>query len=321
MLPVWRSLLVVPVGVPRFLEKAHAHGADGIVLDLEDSVPPEQKATARAQVPDAVRSVARGGADVLVRVNQPLELCVRDLETVVSPEVAGVVLPKVDSAGHIRLLAELVSRIERQKGMADGHTSFSLLVETADAFGRTEEIANAHPRNVAISLGVEDFSLSLQVAADPEVLLFPMQRIIIAARAAGILPLGVIGSMGDYRDEARYRAAVRHSRRFGFVGAGCIHPSNVAILNEEFRPTRDELAAARRIVDGFEAARREGRGSVAIDGRMVDPPIALVAQRLLDAEARIRKREARRAPASDGPPLSATGPSPRRAERLPEVQR
>ncbi len=288
-LPLWRSQLIVPVNVERFVARAAARGADAIILDLEDSITPAEKDAARALLGPAVQRCA-GRADILVRINQPLQLAVRDVEAAVAPGVAGLVLPKVDSASHVRLLAELVDSVEAARGMAPGRTSFVVLVETAGAFLRMAEIAAAHPRVVAISLGSEDFSLATASEPDPDVLLYPKQQVVIAANAAGILPLGVIGSIAGYADGPAYRAAIATSRRFGFQGASCIHPDVVPWLNEGFGPAAAELAQAGRVVDAFAAARAEGRGALAVDGRMVDLPVVLRAQRVLALAGRIAAR-------------------------------
>src|SRR5690348_8600127 len=123
-LPVWRSLLYVPVNVEKFVDKAHTRGADCIQLDLEDSVPPAQKAQARTLVEKAAARVRRGGADVVVRINQPLALAVRDLEHSILPDVDGIACTKIDSASHVKLLDELVSDLEEKRGMRVGHTRF-----------------------------------------------------------------------------------------------------------------------------------------------------------------------------------------------------
>jgi citrate lyase subunit beta/citryl-CoA lyase len=289
-LPLWRSQIIVPVNVEKFVAKAHTRGADAIILDLEDSITPPEKAAARGMVADAVRQCGAGGADILVRINRPLELAVRDIETVVSPAVMALVLPKVDSEAHVRLLAELLDTVEADKGLAPGHTKFVVLIETAEAFLRVREIAGAHERVVAISLGSEDFSLATWSQPDPDVLLYPKQQVQIAACAAGILPLGVIGSVANYRDEAGYRDAIKRSRRFGFQGASCIHPAIVPLLNEGFGPSAEEVATAGRIVAGFEKAKAEGRGSASVDGKMIDIPIVLRAERVLRMAERISAR-------------------------------
>jgi citrate lyase subunit beta/citryl-CoA lyase len=231
--PVWRSLLYVPVNVEKYVAKAHTRGADAIQLDLEDSVPVSEKANARKLVQEAAETVSQAGADVVVRINQPLRMAVRDLEETVSPLVHAITLTKVDSASHVKLLAEMVDELEAERGMTPGHTRFITLVESADAFFRLEEIAKSHPRVAALGLGGEDFATSVGTVPDPDVMLYPKQQSIIASRAAGIMPLGIIGTVADYSDVDGMRAIIRNSRRFGFEGASCIHPSIVSILNRK----------------------------------------------------------------------------------------
>ncbi|MGQ0749444.1 MAG: HpcH/HpaI aldolase/citrate lyase family protein, partial [Betaproteobacteria bacterium] len=158
-LPVWRSLLYVPVNVERFVDKAHTRGADVIQLDLEDSVPPAEKANARKLVEKNAARVRRGGADVVVRINQPLALAVRDLEHSILPDVNGIACTKIDSASHVRLLDELVTDLEEKRGMTVGHTRFITMIETADAFTRIDAIPRASPRVAAMNIGGEDFAL------------------------------------------------------------------------------------------------------------------------------------------------------------------
>jgi citrate lyase subunit beta/citryl-CoA lyase len=294
-LPVWRSQIIVPVNVEKYVAKAHTRGADAIILDLEDSIIPPEKAAARLMVANAARQCSVGGADILVRVNRPLDLMVRDVEAVVSADITALMLPKVDSEAHIRLLAELLDTVEAEKGLPNGHTKFIAVIETADAFFRMREIAGAHSRIVAVSLGSEDFTLSTHSQPDPDVLLYPKQQVVIAARAAGVLPLGVIGSVANYQDEEGYRIAIARSRRFGFHGSSCIHPAIVPLLNEGFGPSTAEISAAERVVAGFEQAKAEGRGSVSVDGKMIDIPIVLRATHLLDLAARIDAKVRRRA--------------------------
>src|SRR4030095_13232326 len=116
-LPVWRSLMYVPVNVEKYVEKAHTRGADVIQLDLEDSVPAAEKARARTLVEAAAARVKRGGSDVIVRINRPLSLAVRDLEHSICPDVNGIAVTKVDSASHVKLLDELVTELEEKRGM------------------------------------------------------------------------------------------------------------------------------------------------------------------------------------------------------------
>jgi citrate lyase subunit beta/citryl-CoA lyase len=292
-LPVWRSLLYVPVNVEKFIEKAHTRGADVIQLDLEDAVPPAEKEKARTLVEKNAARVRKGGADVVVRINQPLSLAVRDLEHSVLPDVDGIAITKADSASHVRLLDQLVSELEAKRGMKPGHTKFIVMIETTDAFTRIDEIPRASPRVVAMNIGGEDFALDMEAQPDGDVLLHPKQRMIIAARAAGVMPLGFIGTVADFSDWEKFRLMVRRARRFGFDGAGCIHPGQVGIVNEEYTPSEEEVAYARKVIQMDKEAQAAGRGSFQIDGKMIDIPVVVRAERLVRRYDAIKRREAK----------------------------
>ncbi len=289
-LPSWRSLLFVPLTRERFIEKAPDSGADAIILDLEDSVGPNDKEAARRALPDAAKRVSSKGADVVVRINRPWRMVVRDLEAAIIPGVAALTLPKVDSPEHVQAIAEMVDELESERGIAPGTVKFEALIETAAGLLRAGEIARAHPRLVALSAGAEDLALSLGMLPEAEGLFLPKQQCLIAARAAGILPLGFVGTVADYKDLDAYRAMIRRSRRLGFVGASCIHPSNVAILNEEFAPNAEEVSHAERMVAAYDVALAAGKGSVEFEGKMMDIPVVERAKQLLARAAAIRAR-------------------------------
>lgn len=280
-LPAWRSLLYVPANAPRFVDKAHQRGADAIILDLEDSVPPAEKAAARDALAAAIPRVAQGGADVLVRINQPLRLAVADLQAAVLPGVCAVVVTKVEGASHVRLLDELVSQLEHERGLHVGGLRFVLVVETPQAWLDMQGIFRASPRNIGAVLGSEDFSLACDAAPTDDTLQLPKQQLIIQARACGLLPFGLIASVADFADPERLLAMAQRSRRFGFAGATCVHPSQVTAVNQAFGASAAEIAQARQLVAAFEQAEREGRGAIRVDGRMVDAPVVARARRLL----------------------------------------
>jgi len=292
-LPVWRSLLFVPVTARRFVDGAARRGADAIILDLEDSVAHSEKARARELVAEAAEIVSRGGADVVVRINRPWRLAVRDLEAVVGPRVRALALPKVDSAEHVRAIAEIVDELEAERGMASGTIRLVAMVETAAALFRIAEIARADRRLVGLNVGSEDFALSAGILPEAEGLLMPKQLCVFAARAAGILPLGFIGTVAEFHDLDGFRATIRRSRRLGFTGASVIHPSQIPILNEEFRPSPGEVEHARRVLAGYDEALAKGVGAVTVDGRMIDVPIVERARLLVEREAAIAAREAK----------------------------
>jgi len=292
-LPVWRSLLYVPVNVEKFIDKAHTRGADVLQLDLEDAVPPAEKEKARTLVEKNAARVRRGGADVVVRINQPIALAVRDIEHSICPDVDGIAITKADSASHVRLLDQLVTELEIKRGMKVGHTKFLVMIETADAFSRIDEIPRASTRTVGMLIGGEDFALDLNAQPDDEVLLAPKARMIIAARAAGVMPLGFIGTVADFSDWDKFRLMVRRARRFGFDGAGCIHPGQVKIVNEEYSPSEEEVTYARKVIQMDKEAQAAGRGSFQIEGKMIDIPVVVRAERLIKRYEAIKAREAK----------------------------
>ena len=289
-LPIWRSMLFVPVNVERFVASAPKRGADAIILDLEDSILPADKERARTLVPAAAQQVARGGADVVVRVNRPWRLCLRDLEAVVSREVRALLLPKAESGEHVQLVSEVLDELEAERGLLRGHTQLVPMIETAAAFFRMREIAAAGSRVVGLTLGAEDFALSAGMLPEAEGLFYPTQQIVLAARAAGVLPLGFIGTVADYKDLDAFRETVRRSRRLGFLGASVIHPSQVAILNAEFRPSPEDVQQARKILVAFEEAAKAGRGSIEVDGKMVDIPVVDRARGVIERHDAIERR-------------------------------
>jgi len=280
-LPIWRSLMFVPVNVEKFVATAHTRGADGYILDLEDSVQPPDKAHARSLVQAAAERVAVKGADVLVRINRPLRLAIPDLEAVISPRIKALMLPKCEGPDHVRLLSETVAELEAERGMPVGSTLFIPMIETAPAYWQMEAIARSDARNVVLTLGAEDFALAMGMAPESDGLLVPKQQMIFAARAAGITPMGFVGTVADFKDVEAFRAIVRRSKKLGFEGASAIHPNQVKVLNEEYTPAASEVALAEKIIAAYAAAKAEGRGSIQVEGKMIDIPIVDRAERLL----------------------------------------
>jgi len=291
-LPVWRSALFVPANVERFVAKATERRADALIVDLEDSVPPQQKDAARALLPGVVqRFRTNGRADVLVRINQPLELGVRDIEAAVIPGVDAIMVTKVEGPDHLRLLDELVTRLEQARGLPAGQVLFVGLIEAPGPLAQAHAIARATPRLAGLSLGAEDYATAIGAKPSEETLLLPKQLIVQAACAAGIAPLGTVSTLADFSDLDAYARIVRRSVDFGFVGATCIHPVQVPVLNAGFSPSADEVAYAERVVALDREAAAHGRASFAIDGKMIDIPVVLRAQALLARAQAIAARQ------------------------------
>ena len=291
--PVWRSLMYVPVNVERFVDKAHTRGADVVQIDLEDSVPPSEKDHARTLVEAVAPRVRRGGADVIVRINRPIAMAVRDIECSIVPDVDGLALTKVDSASHVKLLDELVTELEQSRGIRLGSIRFIVMIETAEAFLEIGAILRASSRIVAANIGGEDFATDCNMEPLAETLLYPKQHMIVAASAARVMPFGFIASVADYSDMSAFSAMVKRSRAFGFMGAGCIHPLQVPVLNEAYKPDADEVIWAKRVVDGYADAQAAGRASFALDSKMIDIPVVERAERVLTRAAAVAEREAR----------------------------
>lgn len=289
---MWRSLQYVPAHVEKYVSSPHIAAADAVILDLEDSVPADSKAPARAVLAKAIPTVAQSGVDVLVRINDG-DMAAEDIAAAVRPGVSALVIPKVRDAAGLKHLDRLVADAETAAGMASGSVRFVVLIETADGFLDMPAIARATGRTVAMSLGNEDFALDLGMEASDETLLMPRQQLVIVAAAAGLMPLGLVGSATRFDDPDAYRALALKSRRFGYVGSSCIHPSQIALLNEAFSPTAEQVVEARRLVQAAEAAGADGRGAFSIDGRMIDGPIVARARALLRQHQAIETRRTR----------------------------
>jgi citrate lyase subunit beta/citryl-CoA lyase len=285
-LPHWRSLLFCPANSDRFVRKAHTRGADAIILDLEDAVPTAEKEAARAGLSDAVRSVGQDGADVCVRINRRLDWAVQDIATTVQPGVFALVVPKVMGGEHLRLLGEIVAAREAEVGLPIGHTRFVALVETAAAIAKLGEIASATPRLVALAVGGEDLATDLDAEPTADSLYVAKMLGLHAARAAAILPLGVLASVAGIEGNDAYVAMLRRSRSLGFACATCVHPSHVPLLNEAFAPSAASIERAGRLLAAFDSASARGQGAVEFEGSMVDEPVAKRARRLLERAQR-----------------------------------
>jgi citrate lyase subunit beta/citryl-CoA lyase len=288
--PVWRSILYVPGNVPKFIDKAHERGADCVLVDLEDSVQPAQKPEARAMLPATLKKVARGGADVAVRINRPMRLAVADLEAAVQPGLSALFITKTESVQHLRLLDEVVTELEKERGLPVGGIGFGAMIEHPRALAHIHDIAEHGPRVIAMMLGGEDFALETGSVPGDETLELPKRLVAFAAQAHGVNMFGILGTVADYSDPDAYRRSAERARRFGFSGATCIHPGLVAALNEVFTPNPEEVAYARKLIEADKTAQTEGRGSFSVDGKMIDIPVIDRARKLLARRAAIERR-------------------------------
>jgi citrate lyase subunit beta/citryl-CoA lyase len=281
-------MLFVPANRPKFVSSAHERGADAIILDLEDSVPMSEKIAARNALKDAAPSVSRNGADVFVRVNKPFEMVIDDLDAAIGTKPSGLVFPKVESGDEVKILNALVAEREIRGGIPQESLEFMLLIESAAGLEQITEIASSCYRTTLLSLGMEDLSKELEIdlTRPGTDLSWAHARVILSARAHRLIPFGLVGSLANFGDTDGLRRVVEASRQFGYVGASCIHPAQVPILNRGFAPSADEVAKAKSVVAAYEEAEKNGTASVALDGRMIDVPVVERAKQLLRRASR-----------------------------------
>lgn len=291
-----RSELAVPGSNPRFLEKAATGDADVVFLDLEDAVAPSDKEQARKNIIAALNDLDWSGKTVSVRINGlDTHYMYRDVVDVVEQAGANldlIMIPKAGTAADIYAIDMLVTQIEQAKGYTR-RIGFEMIIETALGMANVHEIAAASPRNESLHFGVADYAASTKARttviggpnADYGVLTdaddagnrdyhwgdmwhYAVARMVVAARAHGLRPID--GPFGDFSDPDGYAAQANRSAVLGCEGKWAIHPSQTVLANQVFTPSEAEIAQARRILEAMEQAQKEGKGAVALDGRLID---------------------------------------------------
>ena len=290
-LPVWRSMLFVPVTAQRFVDGAAKRGADAIILDLEDAVAASEKERARTLVPEAAQIVSRGGADVVVRLNRPMRMTVRDLEAVIGPGVHAVALPKAESAAarparrrdHRRIGGRARHAGRHHQDAGDGRDLLGVFPHQRDRQGA----ARGWSRSIS---GPRISPLSAGMLPEAEGLFMPKQMCVFAARAAGIMPMGFVGTVAEFHDLDGFRAdgaalaPARLCRRQR-------HPSEPGRDPQRGVPAQPppRWTMPRRVVAAYDKALAEGVGAVTVDGKMIDVPVVERAKLLLAARGGDRR--------------------------------
>ncbi len=269
-----RSRLYLPGNTPKFFINAGLHGPDAVILDLEDSVPPAEKDTARILVRNALRAVSFYGAEKMVRINQ-LPLGEDDVRAVAAHGVHTLLLPKVEDPDQVRAVDTLLAELR-----ADDIYVIPI-VESARGVLNAYAIATASPRIVGLAIGLEDYTADIgaQRTRGGRESEWACGLVINAARAAGVQPLGSVFS--DVDNMEGLRAWTQEARLLGFDGVGCIHPRQVPVVHDAFAPTDKEIERAQRILAAYDEAAAQGRGVVAVDGKMVAAPVVERARRVL----------------------------------------
>jgi citrate lyase subunit beta / citryl-CoA lyase len=274
--PSRRSLLFVPAAEPRKLARAAEAGADSLVLDLEDSVAPEQKPEARRLVADALRTGRFADREVIVRVNAPGTADFEaDLEAVIGAGGRRIMLPKCERAEPIRTLPDFMTVLA--------------LVETPAGIANALAIGGATTSIEALCFGPADFAFEMglrETDASRGILYHARCMLVIAAKASAVAPIDSVHLA--VKDEKAFREDAELGLRLGFEGKLCIHPRQVEIVNQVYTPTADEVDQAARVLEAAERARAEGRGVFTLDGKMIDAPAIAAARRTLERTRKAR---------------------------------
>lgn len=267
-----RSVLFVPGGDPRKIDRARGSGADTIVLDLEDAVPPESKEEARDCVVEALTQGRFGHSELAVRINPPTTAFFEADISAIAPHAKTVMLPKSDRA---REIVSVTNRLSE-------NTSLMLLIETPLGVADALRVASATPNTDALCFGHADFSLEMGLAdstvSNPAVH-HARGAVAIAAKACAVTPIDCVYI--DVRDDEGFGADTRLGLSFGYEGRLCIHPRQAELANEIYTPAPEQIEYAHAVVEGWEAALRTGSGVFTMNGKMIDQPLVSQQKRVL----------------------------------------
>lgn len=276
-------MMFVPGNNPSMMQDAYIYGADSLMLDLEDSVTLTEKDAARRLVYHALKEVNYGTTEMVVRIN-PLNTPygVKDIEAVVKAGVDVIRMPKTETAEEVKEVEAEIERVEREIGVPVGKTQIMAAIESALGVINAYSIATSSKRMMGIALGAEDYCANLKTnrSKDGAELLLAREMIVVAARAAGIDALDTVFS--DMNDMETFKNEVAFIKKLGFDGKSIINPRQIDIVHEIFAPSQKEIDKARLILNAIKEAERKGSGVISLNGKMVDKPVVIRAQRCID---------------------------------------
>ncbi len=274
--------MFVPGNNPGMMADAHIYGPDSIMLDLEDSVTMAEKDAARLLVYQALKTVDYGNTEMVVRIN-PLNTPYgkKDIEAVVKAGVDVIRMPKTETAEEVVEVEREIERVERELGCV-GRTKIMAAIESTLGIVNAYAIATASPRMMGIALGAEDYCANLKAQRTPggDELRLARETIVVAARAAGIDALDTVYS--NLNDMETFRQEVEYIKTLGFDGKSIINPRQIEVINEVFAPKEKEITKARAIIAAIKEAEAKGSGVIALNGKMIDRPVVIRAQRTIN---------------------------------------
>ncbi|MDR1319193.1 MAG: HpcH/HpaI aldolase/citrate lyase family protein [Treponema sp.] len=278
-----RTMLYVPGNNAGMMRDAGIYKADCLMFDLEDSVSVYEKDSARFLVFQALTSLNYSGKELVVRINDPrTETGREDIEAIVRKGKAVIRLPKTESAQDVLDCERMIEAVEKKSKIPVGSTRMMAAVESASGVLNAREIALASRRLTGIAIGAEDYVTDLRTTRSPEgtELLFGRSMVLLAARNAGIDAIDSVFS--DVNDEEGLRRETRLIKQLGFDGKSIINPRQIKIVHEVFTPSEKEIRNALAVLEAIKEAERKGSGVISLNGRMVDRPVVVRAEHVLD---------------------------------------
>ena len=275
-----RSRLYLPGNEPKYFSNAGLHKPDGLILDLEDSVAPSSKHDAKFLVRNALRDVDFYGCERMVRINQ-LPAGLDDLKFIVPHNIHVILIPKAEHAEAIKQVEEEVLKIKKEKNIKND-IFFMPIIESALGVINAYDIASSSKNICSLAIGLEDYTADIgtQRTEEGRESFFARSMVVNAAKAAGIQPIDTVYS--DVTNMEGLRESVIEAKSLGFEGKGCIHPRQVKVVHEAFKPTDQEIEKAKKIVKAFEDAEKKGLGVVSIGSKMIDAPVVKRAEKTID---------------------------------------
>jgi len=277
MKPGWRSLLFIAADDNARLAKVGERGADAVILDLEDAIPMDRKASARLALPPTITRLANDEYALIVRINSAWRDVAADLAAAVRPGVAAIMMPKVESCARVSVLVEMIAEASQDAGLLSPPGVIAL-IESPAGIAELDAIAR-QPGVIGLALGSEDFSLALGVSPSTDALRLPCQHLALAAARNGVMALGLPVSIATINDLKAWNDGLCLARAIGITGALCIHPRQIAPANMAFMPTQAEAEEAQRVINAWHASGMTG--VIQLDGKMIDRPVVLAAERIL----------------------------------------
>lgn len=279
-----RSMLFLPGNTPNIIVNGEILGADAVILDLEDAVAPTEKDSARILVRNAVSRMGFGKCEVIVRINSTdTDFWKKDLDAIIPVRPNIIMPPKTGTPDDVRRVDEYITGLEEKLGWARNTVRLIPLIETALGVENAFQIASASKRVAAIFLGGEDLTADLQCKRTKEgnEIDYARKRMVCAARAAGVDVYDT--PFTDVNDDEGIYTDARYAKSLGFTGKSSISPRHVKAINEVFSPSQKDIDYAYEVMEAIRVGKEQGKGAVALRGKMIDAPIVARAQQTIAA--------------------------------------